>query len=562
MKQPCSKCANEFDVSEKHLDFYKRASPKFSGRTFDLPQPTLCPDCRQQRRMAWRSERDLFIRKCSKTEKRMVSMYVPDTSFPVYNGADWWDEANDAIAYGQPIDFSRPVFPQIKELQDKVPRMQMFTFAVERLVNSEYTNCTGDLKDCYMIFCSGRNERCFYSTAINDCYECFDCLFVRYSTCCYECIDVGHSNSLFFARSCEQCRDSAFLFDCRSCSNCLFCAGLRQQEYHIFNEPCSKEEYEKARARIFDGTRAAIAEARKRYAALLAEVPRRAISGVNNENSTGDFISSTKNCEYCFDTVTAEDCSFCTWFFDGNDCMDFYSWGEAELCYEVSGGGDGAYRSLFSSMGSGLRNCCYTDHCQYCQDCFACVGLKNKKHCIFNVQYTPDEYEELAAQLAEHMQQTGEWGEFFPATMAPFGYNHSSAKEYFPLSKEAALESDFVWSDYVPPNPDVTRVIEGDEVPACSHDVPDDLLDCAIRCRESAKLFRIQKEELDFYRQHRLPIPDTDHNVRHASRLAMRNPRRLWLRMCAQCNAEIQTSYDPERPEIVYCESCYNDAIY
>jgi hypothetical protein len=43
-------------------------------------------------------------------------------------------------------------------------------------------------------------------------------------------------------------------------------------------------------------------------------------------------------------------------------------------------------------------------------------------------------------QIIERMMQDGEWGEFFPATMSPFGYNETVANEYYPLSKSEATE--------------------------------------------------------------------------------------------------------------------------
>ncbi|MES2023631.1 MAG: hypothetical protein V4439_03025 [Patescibacteria group bacterium] len=30
----------------------------------------------------------------------------------------------------------------------------------------------------------------------------------------------------------------------------------------------------------------------------------------------------------------------------------------------------------------------------------------------------------------------------------------------------------------------------------------------------------------------------------------------------ARCNVEFETSYAPERPEIVYCEKCYQQEVY
>jgi hypothetical protein len=42
--------------------------------------------------------------------------------------------------------------------------------------------------------------------------------------------------------------------------------------------------------------------------------------------------------------------------------------------------------------------------------------------------------------LLAHMQQTKEWGEFFPIALSPICYNESPAQTYFPMSKEEAMQ--------------------------------------------------------------------------------------------------------------------------
>ncbi|KKP59766.1 MAG: hypothetical protein UR55_C0020G0001, partial [Candidatus Nomurabacteria bacterium GW2011_GWF1_34_20] len=53
-------------------------------------------------------------------------------------------------------------------------------------------------------------------------------------------------------------------------------------------------------------------------------------------------------------------------------------------------------------------------------------------------------------------------------------------------------------------------------------------------------------------------------NCRHYERLSQRNPMKLWHRSCMKegCTNEFETSYAPERSEIVYCEKCYQQEVY
>lgn len=79
---------------------------------------------------------------------------------------------------------------------------------------------------------------------------------------------------------------------------------------------------------------------------------------------------------------------------------------------------------------------------------------------------------------------------------------------------------------------------------------------------ESSRPFKIIRQELDFYRFLNLPAPRLHPEERYRKRLQLRNPRKLWSRECAKCGKPIETSYVPERPEIVYCESCYLREVY
>jgi hypothetical protein len=171
----------------------------------------------------------------------------------------------------------------------------------------------------------------------------------------------------------------------------------------------------------------------------------------------------------------------------------------------------------------------------------------------------------MVQKIVEYMIQTGEWGEFFPPELTPFGYNESVASDYFPLSRDEALKQGFYWSDYESPPPKVSKVITQDQMkklPDNIKDIPDDILHWALTCEVSNKPYRIIKQELQFYREYNLPIPRRHPDQRHKDRMALRNPRKLYQRTCNKCNLPIQTTYAPDRPEIVYCEGCYLKEVY
>lgn len=70
-------------------------------------------------------------------------------------------------------------------------------------------------------------------------------------------------------------------------------------------------------------------------------------------------------------------------------------------------------------------------------------------------------------------------------------------------------------------------------------------------------------EELQFYRQKNLPLPRYCPNCRHYKRLTYRNSMKLWHRNCMHegCENQFDTTYSPDRTEIVYCEKCYQQTV-
>jgi CxxC-x17-CxxC domain-containing protein len=233
-----------------------------------------------------------------------------------------------------------------------------------------------------------------------------------------------------------------------------------------------------------------------------------------------------------------------------------------ELCYQISGGGSyGEYRSAFTAKSFGCKESLYLDHCVFCEHCFGCVGLKHQKYCILNKQYTKEEYEVLLPQIIEGMIARGEWGEFLPAKLSPFPYNHSVAADYYPHTKNEALSQGFTWSDYQAPRAESVAERASIALPSRAQDLTDAFCAVTILCEKSGKPFRLTKAEVEFYRNHNLPPPIFHPDQREQFRIAMRNPRKIWDRSCSECEEKLATTFSPERAEPVLCDSCYQKRI-
>jgi CxxC-x17-CxxC domain-containing protein len=160
------------------------------------------------------------------------------------------------------------------------------------------------------------------------------------------------------------------------------------------------------------------------------------------------------------------------------------------------------------------------------------------------------------------MMKTGEYGEFPPGRLSSFGYNDSQAQEHYPLTKEQAIKLGFNWNDVKNEKAEKDGALKAAEIPAKIGEVADDIVQKVIECARDGKLFKIVGPEFAFYKKYGLPLPHLCPDCRHFDRKSKINPRKLYGRKCAKCGAGIQTTFAPERPEIVYCEKCYLEAVY
>jgi hypothetical protein len=219
-----------------------------------------------------------------------------------------------------------------------------------------------------------------------------------------------------------------------------------------------------------------------------------------------------------------------------------------------------------------VSNSEYCDSLNNCDSCFGCVGLRKKKYCILNKQYEKEEYEKLKEKIIENMKKEGSYGDFFPSTLSPFGYNETLAQEYFPIDEREAREKGFNWQSQTSGTYGKETITEKD-MPETIGEAAEDILNQILVCKDCKKNFRITKGEFDFYKRMGIPLPHKDFECRHQDRMKKRNPRKLWHRACMcelknhqhddkKCQNEFETSYSPDRPETVYCETCYQQEVY
>lgn len=547
MEKICALSGQKFSVTEADRLFYD---------SLGVPVPTLCPAERRRRRLSWRNESHLYWRTCDGTGERILSVFSPDKPYKVYNYDYWISAAWDPMEYGRDFDFNRPFFEQFGELFQAVPQVARSAF---NNVDSPYVNQAGQNKRAYMIFEADYTEDCAYCWHVTDSQHCLDCDYIEKCQTCYGCVSCVNCLRSQFLQNCMNCQDSLFLKNCLDCRDCFGSINLRGKQFYFKNQPLSEAEY---RAKIVNLDLSS-ASSRQRLQADLEQwfetQPHPHINGANIEDSTGDYLYNCKNCAECYFLVDSQDAKFVTESRNVHETYDMDTFGsrrEVRHCYEVMEVGGNLEEVCFSEQV--WHNCSrvyYSKCCiNHCYDLFGCVGLRDKKQVILNKAYNTQEYEALRKKIMAHMKETGEWGQYFPPTLSPFGYNETVAQEYLPLVKSEALKLGFKWAE-VP----IEETYQGPR-----HTAPDSIKDTdlticdqILNCGATGKNYRILQSEYSFYKANNLPIPNLCPLERHRLRDDLRNRQHLYDRHCDTCHKALKSTYGSGYSETVLCADCY-----
>lgn len=540
----CVVTGEQFDIPSRLASYLKE---------HQLPLPTLSPQERSRRRICFRNERSLHKRQCDLTGKSIVSVYRPDIPHRIYSLEAWWGENSEALQYGRAFDFSRPFFSQFEELLIQSP------LPATKIINSEncdYNYAILNSRNCYRSARIDRGEDILYSHLVlegsKNCVDCFDMLSCEL---CYECIKCRHCYSCCYAELCESSHDLYCCYNLRGCSDCIGCTNLRQKRFHVFNQPVAETTYRELQQalRTSQQERTRVLNA---FQDLKLQSPRRATVKVQVENCSGDFLFHSKNCDWCFDCAHIEDCQYLIASEFANNSVDGEFLYRSEQMHECLGP-NASSRCFFCIDPSTCSDSFYSISCVTdCGHLFGCVGLKKKRYCILNKQYSKEEYERLLVKIIVHMRETKEWGEFFPAHLSPFPYNESVAQAYYPLTEQQVRARGLSWSSDI--NMGKVNQEQGSPADDNKHQLQDQS-NSVIRCEISGRAFNIIPQEREFYRKFDLPLPRRHPDLRHQQRFAHLNPLTLYQRSCAKTGQPLETTYPPDSPFVIYHNDVFAD---
>src|SRR3989344_3585059 len=332
MNKNCQNCNNNFIITEDDQQFYAK---------IDVPIPSFCPDCRLQRRLAFRNERILYWKNCDLCKKKMVSLYHEDSPYTVYCQKCWWSDNWDPMEYGQEYDFKKPFFEQFDKLQKKVPRYNKCIITALNAEDSDFSNFILHSKSCVLSFSILSSENIFYSNQIDKSNDCFDCFNIKKCEVIYENINSENNYKTNFLLNSRNCIESCFLFNSNNCNNCFMSVNLRNKRFVIKNNFYAEDS-----ENIKFGYRFLLLKDSMDIAFAIG-------NNIYETFSTGTQSSAQKFCEESADSSRVQYCQI-----------------------------------LINSS-----------------DAFGSIGLRNKQYCILNKQYTKQEYEELVPKIISHMNE-------------------------------------------------------------------------------------------------------------------------------------------------------------
>ncbi len=572
MSPSCQNCKKDFIIETEDFNFYEKIK---------VPPPSFCPLCRVQRRFAFRNERVLYRRKSDFSGKEIFSMFSPESGIKVYEREVWMSDKWDPMDYGMDYDFSKPFFVQFFELLKKVP---LKSLAIVNGVNSPYTFNITDPKNCYLVFNASYVEDCMYCHGIDFSKWCLDSSHMSKCEDCYQGFWLTSCSKSIFSSQCENSFNMMFSKNCSGCQDCFGCVNLRKKSYCIYNEQYSREDYLEKIKSFNLGSHESLEKIKKDVMNFWMKFPNKYLEGLQNTNVSGNYINHSKDVKNSFMIREGQNLHYCQYIQEGTgnkDCFDYSIWGDNnEVLYECHSCGINTANMKFCLLCQ--ENVHDIEYSMFCiggsENLFACVGLRKKSYCIFNKQYSKEEFYKMVEKIKLHMDEMPyidkkgsvyKYGEYFPIELSPFAYNTTMAQEYFPLSKQDTEQNGYFWEN--PASRNYKFDLTVGSLPDHINEVRDDILNKVIECEHRGECnqlcttaFKIIPDELNFYRKMSLPLPRLCPNCRTFERLKQRTGIELYHRKCMKknCSNEFQTAYSPDRQEIIYCDQHYKEEVF
>lgn len=556
----CQNCKKDFNIEDDDFSFYQKMK---------VPAPTFCPECRLQRRLIWMKGSALFKRKCDLCGEEKLSMYEPEAPYVVYCTKCWWSDKWDTRDYAMEYDENRNFFEQWNELLHKTP---VFGLSTDKITSelSPYTNHVGDSKNCYLIFYSYLVEDSCFGFQYTNVKNVYNSGTIMEVDGCYDSSHVYKSYNIVCATGNNRsCYNSFFIRDCEGCHDCFGLSSGKNKQYVFLGEQLDKEKYLKRLEEIDLGSNEQYQYWKSKVQEYYNTVSPRPVWDTLSQNISGSYVFHSKNVKNSFDVVDSEDSKFLMLIKLGrvNDSYDYTDWGgNVQQVYECMTVGDQAQNIKFChDCGHGIHDIEYSKLSTGGSFHFGCVSMKKPEYCILNKQYSKEEYSILRSKIIEDMNRNPyiskdghryEYGEFFPPEFSPHAYNDTFASRFFTMSKNEIIQRGLKW--YEPEEKEYSITIKNKDILDNINDVDQGILNEVLSCAKCPRGFKVIPQELQFLKQHNLPLPRECPFCRIWEKVDVWvENMKLHDRVCDKCQIDFKTHYSKVRAPVIYCKDCY-----
>lgn len=500
----------------------------------------------------------------AETGKPIICPVHPATGIKVLPDKEWF--AKDFSEVNLNVDLNRSFFDQLIELRKKVPSSAGRNY--KEAENSIAVVSLGDVNSYFVVLSKSKNT--LFSVSALDTESSAE---VYNSSGVTNSYNIVHSERIFngqYIRESRDCMSSAFLFDCRNCENCFGATNKRNAKYVWFNEQLSQSEWEKRRAQVDLGSRSQITTLLNTFNELVQKAVWPENFNENCENSTGEYLTKATNCESVY-------------YADGGARDEYHtSWslGNCErnaFASSMSNSQNNYFscdvvecnKTRYSYMLMRCQNVEYSTECYDCEDCFGCVGLRRKKFCILNKQYSEEDYGKKLDELKCAMLDRKEYGEFLPAKMSPAYFPEGGSVRYyladpkklaeqlnahtFKADAEGALGESLA---------NASDVIDSTNLPDSIDELDASWVGKPVYDESYKRRFSFFAPELALYKQLRVAPPVSHHVKRVLDLTHLSNTGVFEKQDCETCQKEVTTSKNPTYPDRrIFCKACYTKHI-
>ncbi|MFC1788101.1 hypothetical protein ACFLZY_02675 [Patescibacteria group bacterium] len=548
-ERTCELTGEKWEMTEEEIGWYKK---------FNVPPSGVSP----LNRMKYLTEKwpsgQYWYNKHPETGKMIVSGVHPATGIKVLPDVEWFDR--DFSAIKKDVDFEVSIIDQLYDLRQKVPSNASRDY--EKSENSISLASFGDINSYFVVGCKSKNT--FHSIVgwdTEDSAEIYNCNAIRKS------FQIVHSDKMYqcnFAKECNSCLNSSFLFDCRNCENCFGATNKRNKKYLWFNEQLSSEEWERRRAEVDLGSRKVVEEYLEKFSQLVKDAVWPENFNEKTEGCIGEYLTNCNDCRYVyFANQSARNIFWGAFAMQGpQDCA---------FCAEASGSQEIYYCSAatnsflckFSLWVSRCKELEYSIDCYDCEYCFGCVGLRKKQFCIFNKQYSEEDYWKKVDEIKCVMLDRDEYGKFLPPKFSPTHYVDCGATKYqladlefgkaiganlFDPNSEGAIGDELAQAQVVH---QVTEV--PDHVKGMGDWAGKVLFDPVYKRR-----FSYLSPEIKLYQQLNIAPPREHTTFRTQKMVTSSNSGVFEPAQCDQCKKKLIISLNKTYPNrTIYCKPCY-----